>query len=134
MLTTRQAARSAFMVFLPATIAFGLLVVVIEALVRRGSLVGVGHGLNLPLFIGGPAAMALGYALMLLVARRHVRSDLAGRTLPHILSAIVCIVLLGALSILTQGASLPFIVTAYVIAGAFSAAIPASRQWTAREV
>lgn len=124
---SRQIVRATVVLFLPTVVAVMLLIPAVDRLIRHGSLLEGMRGLHLPLVIGGPLLLAAGYGLVLILFRRHFRCGTLESKPLHVASAALAVVMLGLLSILTQGAHLPFILLAHFGAGAGAALSITSR-------
>jgi hypothetical protein len=99
-----------------------VLPLVIEPLVRRRSVIQSLSAVYIPLVVAEPVLIAGGFALCLWLVRSRLPIAVARRLWRHVVAAFIALVALGITSVFTQGAQLPFIALASVLAGVIAAA------------
>jgi hypothetical protein len=88
----------------------------LESAIRGHGLAGL-RGVSLPFVFGLPLLMSVGYALGLIALSSRLDPTAVGRTVRHAVAAITAILMLGLLSMMTQGAHRPFVFAACLSAG-----------------
>jgi hypothetical protein len=121
MVNGAQVVRQTLTRFLPSVVVVMLVAISAEPLIRRHDLLTSLKALYLPLVIGEPLLMALGYAAALWLVRRQISAQRIATTSRHIAASVVSIVCLGITSVFSQGAHMPFIFSASISAGVVSA-------------
>lgn len=117
---TAQLIRPALTRFLPSVVVV-IAVPLSDAVIRRHDVLASLKGLYLPLVFGEPLLMAVGYAVGLWLVRRKLTAKSVAGTSRHLVAAVVSVFCLGIASIFSQGAHMPFILSASISAGLVSA-------------
>jgi hypothetical protein len=113
----RQLAVAASTRFLPAAAVLLVAVLVAEPIIRRRGIVDTLRQIYLPLAISEPILLSLGALAALLLLRNHLEARVLLSFGHNALAAFVAIVALFAISVLSQGAHMPFIIAVNVLAG-----------------
>jgi hypothetical protein len=121
MVNGAQVVRQTLTRFLPSVVVVTLVAISAEPLIRRHDLLTSLKGRYLPLVIGEPLLMALGYGAVLWLVRRKLSAQNIATASRHIAAGVVSVVCLGIASVFSQGAHMPFIIAASISAGVVSA-------------
>jgi hypothetical protein len=123
MVTSQHILRSVLTRFLPSLILAMIAILIIEPLVRGHDVVRSMRGIYLPLAIAEPLLMTAGCFLALWLMRKRIEERGLDRILPHLCAAMLAMVTLGAISVISQGAHLPWIITVSIASGLVSAMV-----------
>jgi hypothetical protein len=123
MVTSRQILRSTLTRFLPSLILAMIAILITEPLVRGHGVTGSMREIDLPLAIAEPLLMTAGCFLALWTMRKGIDERGLDRILPHLCAAILALFSLAAISAISQGAHLPWIITVSIASGLVTALV-----------
>jgi hypothetical protein len=101
-------------IFLVTVYVVMLAVPLLEQTIRGQAITGL-RGMYIPFVIGQPLLLAAGYALGLFALRWA-----GSGTARHIIAALLAVVILGVVSVFSQGAGRAFVVAACLAVGLFA--------------
>ena len=121
MVTSRELVRSTLALFLPPVVVVMVAVPLAESIIRGHDVLTQFRSISLPLALAEPLLLAAGYLIGLSILRSRLSPAVFRHRWLHLAAGIVSIAILGVTSVFSQGAHLPWIVSACVVAGLLSA-------------
>ncbi|MEA2236179.1 MAG: hypothetical protein QOC81_903 [Thermoanaerobaculia bacterium] len=121
MISTREIVRPALALFLPPVFVVMIVVPLAEAIIRGHDVLTQFSQLDLPLSLAEPLLLTAGYVIGLSLVRSRLNPSVFRKRWLHLAAGIVSIIVLGVTSVFSQGAHLPWIISACVVAGLVTA-------------
>jgi hypothetical protein len=115
--------------FLPAVVVIAATVLIVEPILRGHGVIATLSHVYLPLAIGEPLLFTVGAVAALWLLRRQLEAGVLLSVGRNAVAAVVTVAAMMVISVFSQGANLPLIISASLLAGAFGAlvAFPAAR-------
>ena len=123
MVTSRELVRPTVTLFLPAVVVIMVVVPVAEPIIRGHDMLASLKQLYLPLALAEPILVAAGYTIGLSVLKARLNQPMLRQRWLHLTAGVVSVVFLGVISVFSQEAHLPWIVSASVAAGVLGAIV-----------
>jgi hypothetical protein len=121
MVTSRDLVRATLALFLPAVVVLVVIVPIVEPIIRGHEVLASPRHISLSLAVAEPLLIAAGYMTGLSLLRSRLNPGAFRRRWLHLTSGLVSVAVLGITSIFSQGAHLPWIISASAGAGLLTA-------------